>query len=79
MCHALLNVNVSQTYVAYQLLENKQMLYEMLVSPDRCLQNIRRYSNALTTWYGDEYPDLRTIVHFDSLIFQVYAAWRMVT
>ncbi|KAG9598982.1 putative cytochrome P450, partial [Aureobasidium melanogenum] len=62
MCHALLNVNVAKTYVSYQLLENKQMLYEMLVSPDRCLQNIRRYSNALTTtmifgWRTPTYED----------------------
>ncbi|KAG9603021.1 putative cytochrome P450, partial [Aureobasidium melanogenum] len=62
MCHALLNVNVARTYVPYQLLENKQMLYEMLVSPDRCLQNIRRYSNALTTtmifgWRTPTYED----------------------
>ncbi|KAI4851001.1 cytochrome P450 [Aureobasidium sp. EXF-8845] len=62
MCHALLNVTVAKTYVPYQLLENKQMLYEMLVSPDRCLQNIRRYSNALTTtmifgWRTPTYED----------------------
>ncbi|KAG9693583.1 putative cytochrome P450, partial [Aureobasidium melanogenum] len=62
MCHILLNVNVAKTYVPYQLLENKQMLYEMLVSPDRCLQNIRRYSNALTTtmvfgWRTPTYED----------------------
>jgi cytochrome P450 len=62
MCHALLNVTMAKTYVPYQLLENKQMLYEMLVSPDRCLQNIRRYSNALTTtmifgWRTPTYDD----------------------
>ncbi|CAD0083894.1 unnamed protein product [Aureobasidium vineae] len=50
------------TYVPYQLLENKQMLHEMLVSPDRCLQNIRRYANALTTtmvfgWRTHTYED----------------------
>lgn len=44
------------------MLENKQMLYDMLISPDRFLQNIRRYSNALTTsmvfgWRTPTYED----------------------
>ncbi|KAI5240963.1 cytochrome P450 [Aureobasidium subglaciale] len=62
LCHALLNVSVAKTYVPYQMLENKQMLHEMLVAPHRCLQNIRRYSNALTTtmvfgWRTPTYED----------------------
>jgi hypothetical protein len=70
MCHALLNVNVAKTYVPYQLLENKQMLHEMLVSPKRCLQNIRRYSNALTTtmvfgWRTPTYDDDKMVQLFE--------------
>jgi hypothetical protein len=49
MAHNLLNVQAAKSYVPYQMLENKQMLYEMLEQPHRVLQNIRRYSNALTT------------------------------
>lgn len=49
MVHGLLNVSAAKSYVPYQMLENKQMLYEMLNQPDRFLESIRRYSNALTT------------------------------
>lgn len=49
MVHPLLNVNTSQSYVPYQMLENKQMLYEFLTQPDDFLKHIRRYTNALTT------------------------------
>jgi hypothetical protein len=49
MIHSLLNVSAARSYVPYQDLENKQMLYEMLGQPERFLENIRRYSNSLTT------------------------------
>ena len=49
MIHQLLNIEAAKSYVPYQILENKQMLYQMLEQPNRFLQNIRRYSNALTT------------------------------
>lgn len=49
MVHNLLNITVSRSYVPYQMLENKQMLYEMLTQPDDFLYHIRRYSNSLTT------------------------------
>lgn len=70
MSHALLNVNVAKTYVTYQLLENKQMLHDMLVAPDRCLQNIRRYSNSLTTtmvfgWRTSTYDDDKMMQLFE--------------
>jgi len=49
LAHTLLNVSAAKSYVPYQILENKQMLYEMLTKPESFLHNIRRYSNALTT------------------------------
>ncbi|KAK5172958.1 uncharacterized protein LTR77_003080 [Saxophila tyrrhenica] len=49
MVHQLLNVQESSKYVPYQMLENKQMLNDLLDTPDRFLHHIRRYSNALTT------------------------------
>ena len=49
MIHDLLNVSVAKSYVPYQTLENKQMLYEMLGQPELFLENIRRFSNSLTT------------------------------
>ncbi|KAK4891223.1 hypothetical protein LTR27_010160 [Elasticomyces elasticus] len=49
MVHNLLNQNVAKSYVPYQMLENKQMLYDLLHTPDDFLKHIRRYSNALTT------------------------------
>jgi hypothetical protein len=49
LVHNLLNQNVARTYVPYQMLENKQMLNDLLDTPDDFLKHIRRYSNALTT------------------------------
>lgn len=49
MTHGLLNVQVARSYVPYQVLENKQMLFEILQSPQNSLEAIRRYSNSLTT------------------------------
>ncbi|KAL1885839.1 hypothetical protein Plec18167_001335 [Paecilomyces lecythidis] len=62
MIHGLLNVSASQSYVPYQILENKQMLYELLTQPEDFLKHIRRYSNALTTtlvfgWRTPTYED----------------------
>lgn len=49
MTHGLLNVQVARSYVPYQVLENKQMVFEILQSPQNFLEAIRRYSNSLTT------------------------------
>lgn len=49
MAHGLLNTSVAKSYGAYQELENKQMLRDMLHNPDDFLEHIRRYSNSLTT------------------------------
>lgn len=62
MIHNILNIQAARSYVPYQVLENKQMLYQMLEEPTRFLQNIRRYSNALTTsmvfgWRTPTYED----------------------
>ncbi|OAL31259.1 hypothetical protein AYO20_08314 [Fonsecaea nubica] len=62
MIHGLLNVNTSKSYIPYQMLENKQMLYQLLEEPDDFLKHIRRYSNALTTtmvfgWRTPTYED----------------------
>ncbi|ROT34502.1 cytochrome P450 family protein [Sodiomyces alkalinus F11] len=70
MIHGLLNVSAAKSYVPYQVLENKQMLYEMLVDPDHFLYHIRRYSNALTTtmvfgWRTPTYEDDKMKQLFD--------------
>ncbi|KAK3054884.1 hypothetical protein LTR09_004042 [Extremus antarcticus] len=62
MIHQLLNVGESGKYVPYQMLENKQMLNDLLDTPERFLHHIRRYSNALTTsmvfgWRTPMYED----------------------
>jgi cytochrome P450 len=62
MVHTLLNINTSKEYVPYQMLENKQMLYQFLSQPQDFLKHIRRYSNALTTmmvfgWRTPTYED----------------------
>ncbi|CEL03747.1 Putative Cytochrome P450 [Aspergillus calidoustus] len=70
MVHGLLNVVTSKNYVPYQMLENKQMLYEFLTQPDDFLKHIRRYSNALTTtmvfgWRTPTYEDAKMKQLFD--------------
>jgi hypothetical protein len=70
MVHGLLNVVTSKNYVPYQMLENKQMLYEFLTQPDDFLKHIRRYSNALTTtmvfgWRTPTYEDEKMKQLFD--------------
>ena len=62
MIHALLNINTSKDYIPYQMLENKQMLYQLLEQPNDFLKHVRRYSNALTTmmvfgWRTPTYED----------------------
>lgn len=62
MFHHLLNATVATSYVPYQMLENKQMLNDLLDTPDDFLKHIRRYSNALTTsmvfgWRTPTYED----------------------
>lgn len=70
MVHNLLNQNVAQDYVPYQVLENKQMLHDILTTPNDFLQHIRRYSNALTTsmvfgWRTASYQDAAIQQLFD--------------
>ena len=62
LVHTLLNISAAKSYVPYQMLENRQVLFEMITQPDHFLQNIRRYSNALTTtmvfgWRTPTYED----------------------
>ncbi len=62
MFHSLLNISAARSYVPYQVLENKQMLYQILLQPNDVLKHIRRYSNALTTsmvfgWRTPTYED----------------------
>lgn len=70
MIHGLLNVSIAKSYVPYQVLENKQMLYQLLTDPEHFLHHIRRYSNALTTtmvygWRTPTYEDKKMQQLFD--------------
>lgn len=70
LVHSLLNVTAAKAYVPYQDLENKQMLYEFVIQPERFLHSIRRYSNALTTtmvfgWRSPVYEDHKLMQLFD--------------
>lgn len=70
MVHNLLNQNVAKQYVPYQMLENRQMLHDLLDTPDDFLEHIRRYSNALTTtmvfgWRTPTYSDHKMQQLFD--------------
>lgn len=62
LVHGILSVTASSSYVLYQVLENKQMLYDLLERPDDFVKHIRRYANALTTtmvygWRTSTYED----------------------
>ncbi|EAQ93834.1 hypothetical protein CHGG_02069 [Chaetomium globosum CBS 148.51] len=70
LVHTLLNISAAKSYVPYQLLENKQMLYEMITQPERCMYNIRRYTNSLTTtmvfgWRSSAYEDEKMMQLFE--------------
>jgi hypothetical protein len=70
MMHKILNISTAKSYVPYQMLENKQMLYQFLQDPDNFLHHIRRYSNALTTtmvfgWRTPTYEDEKMKQLFD--------------
>ncbi|KAL2157119.1 hypothetical protein VTH06DRAFT_6407 [Thermothelomyces fergusii] len=70
LVHSLLNIAVAKSYVPYQMLENKQMLYEMVTQPERCMYNIRRYSNSQITtivfgWRSSAYEDNKMIQLYD--------------
>ncbi|KAL2167285.1 hypothetical protein VTG60DRAFT_1444 [Thermothelomyces hinnuleus] len=70
LVHSLLNISAAKSYVPYQMLENKQMLYEMVTQPERCMYNIRRYTNSLTTtmvfgWRSSTYEDEKMMQLFD--------------
>jgi hypothetical protein len=49
MIHNILNITAAKSYVPYQDLENKQMLFGLLEDPNEFVNHIRRYSNSLTT------------------------------
>ncbi|KAJ5372353.1 hypothetical protein N7517_004359 [Penicillium concentricum] len=70
MVHGLLNVTTSKKYLPYQMLENRQMLYQFLTEPEGFLKHIRRYSNALTTtmvfgWRTPTYEDEKMMQLFN--------------
>ncbi|KAI8624784.1 cytochrome P450 [Xylariaceae sp. FL1651] len=67
--HQLLNARASKMYIPYQLLESKQLLYEMLHKPEKIFESFRRYSNSLSTHiiYG-----WRTVRHDDPRLLQVF-------
>ena len=49
LVHNFLNFQKSASYVPYQDLENKQMLFELLTVPHRFLDSTRRYAMSLTS------------------------------
>jgi hypothetical protein len=47
--HHALHVNKSAEYVPYQELENKQLIYDIMIDPSDLLGHFRRYSSSLVT------------------------------
>ncbi|KAI0102540.1 putative cytochrome P450 [Nemania sp. FL0031] len=56
--HDLLSVKASDAFHPYQVLENQQMMYDILHSPDNFVEHLRRYANSLitTTTFGYRVP-----------------------
>lgn len=70
MVHTLLNISAAKSYVPYQMLENKQMLFDILNTPERAMYHVRRYTNSLTTtmvfgWRSETYDDPKMMQLFD--------------
>ena len=61
MCHSLLNVQAARTYVPYQVLENKQMLNDLLDTPDDFVNHMRRCEIL------SEYAEIKIFEQFDGL------------
>jgi len=47
--HRILSVSAARSYVPYQDLENKAMLFGVLERPNDFIQHLRRYTASLTT------------------------------
>lgn len=70
--HNILRINVAETYVPYQSLESKQMLYEILEQPNNFLDSLKRYSSSLTAqmtygWRTPSNQDPKMKLMFESL------------
>ena len=70
--HRLLGIQRAESYVPYQDLENKQMLFELLTQPDHFLESLRRFATSLTTsmtfgWRTTSLDDPRMIQLFDGV------------
>ncbi|KAF2475793.1 putative cytochrome P450 [Lindgomyces ingoldianus] len=70
LAHTALHINKAVTYVPYQEIENKQMLYDMMEKPADLLEHFRRYSSSLTTsmvfgfrWKHFNDPRLQKMFH----------------
>ncbi|KAF2964689.1 hypothetical protein GQX73_g8870 [Xylaria multiplex] len=73
--HKTLNMTAARAYGPYQILESRQMLIDMLESPDQYEKHIQRYSNSVacqmvygfrTTSWSD--PKLQSVV---SIFFEI--------
>lgn len=59
MVHSLLNITTSKQYLPYQVLENRQMLFQFLKEPKEFLNHIRRYEylGAIPKWDLSQFTD----------------------
>ncbi|KAH0841493.1 putative Cytochrome P450 oxidoreductase [Fonsecaea pedrosoi] len=58
MYHKLLSISLTQSYLPYIELENKQMNFDILTNPDHFLRHTKRYTNSTTMMmtYGRRTP-----------------------
>jgi len=68
MVHSLLNVKTAVDYIPFQELELRQMLADMVRTPDKYHDHVRRYSTSLVTSFtfgwrslAFDHPDVKQI------------------
>jgi cytochrome P450 len=70
IAHSLLNISISTSYQPVQDLESKQLMYDLLQSPENFYDHNRRYSNSviMTVAYGHRMKDWD-----DPLVKKIYS------
>ncbi|KAF2105792.1 putative cytochrome P450 [Lophiotrema nucula] len=49
LVHIALNVNKAVAYLPYQEMENRQLMYDLMMTPSGLLEHLRRFSSSLIT------------------------------
>ena len=58
LCQNALNIKKAISYIPYQDLETKQLLFDMMENPSGLFEHFRRFASSVATSvvYGSEHP-----------------------